>query len=182
MTMRLEASVCGEEITMPLLKTAALWAAMPALILSSPAMAGCWTAAETVAAKVSELNILLNVQSLRCRNEDSTIQDGYYKFQSKSRAGVSTANKLVKAHFKGNSKLFDNYAISVANKYGAGKPDQTCSGVATLMLAATGKKYAELAKLADSSTIEPVTPGGQCVVKAKSAGGKARKGGKRRKH
>ncbi len=131
---------------------------------ASAAAPQCWTPTEVTAAKVNELSILLNVQSLRCRKEDPEIQDKYASFARASAPTMKGIAKTLNARFGGNASLMDRYTISLANKYGAGVPGQSCTMVAGLMQSATlaGKSLAGLSVVADSAMITPTLAGGTC--------------------
>lgn len=126
----------------------------------------CWTVPQITAAKINELSILLNVQSLRCRNEDKTIQDQYDGFTRASGSAMKAVAGVVKGHFGGNSTLYDRYAISLANKYGAGVKGQSCPMVASLMDSAIagGKSTAGLSQVAETANIDPTIAGGPCPL------------------
>jgi hypothetical protein len=126
--------------------------------------ARCWTPTQITAAKVNELSILLNVQSLRCRNEDKTIQDQYDAFTRASAGTMRGVAATVKGHFGGSASLYDRYAISLANKYGAGVVGQSCPMVANLMQSAIagGKSLSGLSQVGETANIDPTLLGGPC--------------------
>ncbi len=126
----------------------------------------CWSVPQITAAKINELSILLNVQSLRCRNEDKSIQDQYDGFTRASGSAMAAVASVVKGHFSGNSSLYDRYAISLANKYGAGVKGQSCPMVASLMQSAIagGKSTSGLSQVAESANIDPTIAGGPCPL------------------
>ena len=127
----------------------------------------CWTIPQITAAKVNELSILLNVQSLRCRNVDTTIQDQYEAFKVASQSTIKQVSSTVKGHFGGSDSAYDRYSISLANKYGAGIVGQSCPDVATLMQSgiANGKSFAGLSQVAEAANIYPLIKGGACSLK-----------------
>ena len=132
-------------------------------ILAAPK---CWAPPEITAAKVNELSILLNVQALRCRNEDTTIQDQYDGFTRASQSTMKSVSTTVKGHFGRSDKLYDNYAISLANKYGAGVKGQSCTAVAGLIQSAiaSGKSFDGLSQVAETANINPTLAGGACPL------------------
>jgi len=74
--------------------------------------------------------------------------------------------KIVKGHFGDDLALYDHYSIMIANKYGAGRADDTCEKMAALMQAAIaeGATVSGLAAVAEQAGIDPVLPGGACPV------------------
>lgn len=127
----------------------------------------CWSVPEITAAKVNELSIKLNVESLSCRTADATIQDQYDHFTQATKAPINGVAKTVKAHFRGSAKLYDDYAISVANKYGGGVAGESCAQVATLIQSgiATGNTVDGLSAVAEQANILPLLAGGACPLK-----------------
>ena len=126
----------------------------------------CWTIPQITAAKVNELSILLNVQSLRCRKIDLTIQDQYEAFKVASQSTIKQVSSTVKGHFGGSDSAYDRYSISLANKYGAGIVGQSCPDVATLMQSgiANGKSFSGLSQVAEAANIYPLIKGGACPL------------------
>jgi type IV secretory pathway VirJ component len=127
----------------------------------------CWNVPEITAAKVNELSIKLNVESLRCRMADTTIQEQYDKYTQATSGAVRSVAKVVQGHFNGNAKLYDNYAISVANKYGGGVAGESCQQVASLIQTGitTGSTIAGLSAVAETANINPTLLGGACPLK-----------------
>jgi hypothetical protein len=97
---------------------------------------------------------------------DTTIQDQYDNFTRASAGTIRGVAATVKAHFGGSSSLYDRYAISLANKYGAGVSGQSCPMVATLMQSAIagGKSMAGLSQVAETANIDPTLLGGPCPL------------------
>ena len=126
----------------------------------------CWTVPQITAAKINELSVLLNVQSLRCRVADTTILDQYDAFTKASRSTMRGVAATVKGHFGGSASLYDRYAISLANKYGAGVKGESCENVATLMQAATaaGGTAPALSQVGETANIDPTILGGACPL------------------
>jgi len=127
----------------------------------------CWSVPEITAAKVNELSIKLNVESLRCRLQDTTVQSQYDQFTQSTAKPIKSVSKIVKAHFRGNAKLYDNYAISVANKYGGGVAGESCAQVASLIQSGitTGGTVEGLSSVAELANINPTLIGGACPLK-----------------
>ena len=127
----------------------------------------CWSVSEITAAKVNELSIKLNVESLRCRMQDTTVQEQYDRFTQSTSKPIKSVSKIVKAHFRGNAKLYDNYAISVANKYGGGVAGESCAQVASLIQSGitTGETVDGLSSVAELANINPTLIGGACPLK-----------------
>ncbi len=128
----------------------------------------CWTVPQITAAKVNELSIKLNVESLRCRTADATIMGQYDDFTRATSKTMSQIAKVVQGHFRGSSKLYDNYAISLANKYGAGVAGESCAQVATFIQAGVLKGAAidGLSSVAEMANINPTIVGGACPLRA----------------
>lgn len=126
----------------------------------------CWTIPEIDAAKVNEFGILLNVQALRCRIEDTTIQDQYDAFTKVSGATLKSVDKTLKNHFRSNRLAYDRYTIGLANKYGAGVKGQSCAQFATLMQTAIGAAGSQpgLSQAAETVNISPTLEGGACPL------------------
>jgi len=127
---------------------------------------GCWTIPQITAAKINEFSILLNVQSLRCRNVDTAILGQYDAFTRASGATMKSVSQTVQHHFKNNSSAYDRYAISLANKYGAGVAGQSCAMVATLIQTAINKADSidGMSQAAESGDINPTLVGGACPL------------------
>ncbi len=136
-------------------------------IKAPPPAPRCWKVPEITAAKINELSILLNVQSLRCRNVDKTIQDQYDSFTRASGSTMKDVSGIVRGHFGGSDSLYDRYAISLANKYGAGVAGQSCPMVATLMQSAIsgGGSAAALSQVAETANVDPTLLGGPCPLR-----------------
>jgi len=134
------------------------------LVASTPK---CWSVPEITAAKVNELSIKLNVESLRCRVVDTTIQQQYDQFTQSTSQPIKSVAKIVKGHFHSNSKLYDNYAISVANKYGGGVAGESCVQVASLIQSGitAGASVDGLSQVAELANINPTLTGGACPLR-----------------
>lgn len=127
----------------------------------------CWSVRQVTAAKVNELSIKLNVESLRCRLQDTSVQAQYDQFTQTTAKPIKSVSKIVKAYFLGNAKLYDNYAISVANKYGGGVAGESCAQVASLIQSGItrGATLDGLSGVAELANINPTLVGGACPLK-----------------
>ena len=129
-----------------------------------PFVPGCWTDREIAAAKVNDLDIKMDVGALRCRSVDVHIEQQFTAFKRVTASVIAEAGDVVQAHFGGNPLLYDHYAIKVANKYGAGRPDETCDQVAALIKAGIrqGSTFDGLAGVAAEANINPIVDGEPC--------------------
>lgn len=146
----------------------AIFVAGAALALAAtPVHAACWTQAEVAAAKVRDLDTMLMVSSLRCRFESAALLHTYNAMVTRHRAGLTEANMRLKAHFSpsiGGANALDRYITQVANRYGAGVDNLSCTSLQSIAQAALAEPttYAALSALADRSVVVPELPGGTC--------------------
>lgn len=92
----------------------------------------CWDAPSVGAARISELETMLMVVSLRCRAKGFDFHDSYERFAENYKAAFSAAQVTLKTHFgasgsEAGHRAYDSYLIGIANFYGTGKTDaDTC--------------------------------------------------------
>ncbi len=136
-----------------------------AVCLATQAQAGCWTKAEVDAARVRDLDTMLMVSALRCRQADPGFVARYNAFVKGSKPGLVAANAVLRARFaKMGASAFDNYVTRVANRYGTGLDALACRDMASLVATAAlaGKTLQRLNAVAQRAALEPLTDGGQC--------------------
>ncbi len=146
--------------------------------LSGTAQAACWTPAEADAAAVRDLQSRLMVAALRCARSEHDLLADYNRFVGSKKPLLQMGNRVLKAHFaKGKNKrqaqkAYDRYAVSLANRYGAGSGDLSeCAGMKRLAKLAANSKanQASLVELASMHQLEPVLPNGRCGIVLASA-------------
>ena len=111
--------------------------ALASVAISGTAQAACWTPAEADAAAVRDLQSRLMVATLRCARSEHDLLADYNRFVGSKKPLLQMGNKVLKQHFaKGKNrrqaqKAYDRYAVSLANRYGAGSGDLSeCAGMA----------------------------------------------------
>lgn len=141
-------------------------------MLAAPAEAACWNAADYSAAQLRELDTMLMVQALRCRNGTDNFLTDYNRFVETGRTVLTGANLRLRSHFvaemgprQGDNAL-DSYITSVANRYGAGTEGLSCADMASIAraaVAAAGSGDA-LFQLAAAAEMTPLVPGERCAA------------------
>ena len=154
-------------------KTLALAMAVGSLAVSGPVQAACWTPAAADAAAVRDLQSRLMVAALRCVKSDHDLLPDYNRFVRTHKPLLKMGNHVLKSHFaKGTTKKnaqrkYDRYAVSLANKYGAGSGDLSeCSSMKKLagLTLDSGGQQAKLVKLAQDHALSPNLPHGRCGI------------------
>jgi S-adenosyl-L-homocysteine hydrolase len=151
---------------------ACLASAILALSVTVPAQAACWHADAVAAAKVRDLETMLMVSALRCRNSGSDFLAAYNEFVRSSRAALGIANNRLRDHFtigwgtKGGLDAYDRYVTSLANRHGGGTKGHNCETMASVNTAAirNGANFDALEALATRADVHPVLVGGPCPV------------------
>ncbi len=150
-------------------KAAAL--ALAAMLIAQPAQA-CWTEKEQDAAKLANLNMMMMVSALRCRNGADNFLDKYNQFVRLYNPLLGSHNATIRSHFartngaRAAEAASDRFVIGIANNYGAGHDSMDCGELRSLAstLSERGHDAASLLALADA-TIETIPlPGGACPV------------------
>jgi len=146
--------------------------AVSTTLLASPASAACWSQTEINAAKVRTFETMLMVSALRCTSSEHDLLRDYNNFVRAKRPLLAKMNVIMRAHFgKGKSAKralndYDNYIISIANRYGAGTSRDDCSEMAALAKTAVRSDVSTIAlvNLANAAGSHPKLPGGTCSI------------------
>ena len=150
-------------------KVAAL--ALAATVVADPAQA-CWTDAETDAATVANLNMMMMVSALRCRNGPDNFLAEYNRFVSLNNTIIGAQNATVRGHFSRTEGVgraeasMDHFVIDIANNYGGGHETLNCAQLhlVAIDLAQPGHNAVTLLAIADGNVEQLPLPGGQCPV------------------
>ena len=145
------------------------------LAVAGPAQAAgapCWDSGSIGAARISELNTMLMVSSLRCRLVGVDLRPVYERVSALYGQAFQAAEAQIKAHFGGADHTdsrddYDSYVVGVANYYGSGRSDPaTCEAFASIQqtLAETSANLDRLATLAIQLVRDPQVRGGRCPV------------------
>lgn len=147
-------------------------AAFFGMIMAQPAQA-CWSDTEAKAASVANLNMMMMVTALRCRNGASNFLPEYNRFVKSNNPVLGAQNAIIKARFarlngaKGAEGAMDRFTIGLANHYGTGHASMGCSELKTLAaeLANRSRDADSLIALADRNAGIPHLQGGQCSTR-----------------
>jgi hypothetical protein len=150
-------------------KVAAL--ALAATVVAQPAQA-CWTNAESDAAQVANLNMMMMVSALRCRNGPDNFLNEYNRFVSTNNPVLGAQNDAMRRHFaringpKGAEAAMDKFVIGIANNYGGGHENLDCTQLKAIAidLANNGHSASSLLSIADASVENIPLPGGVCSI------------------
>lgn len=151
----------------------AILAASGFALLAAPAQAACWKSDEVQAAQVRDLDTMLMVGALRCRNGGDNFLSHYNHFVKASRPALIEVNDRLHAHFAASVgaaralTAYDSFVTRTANRYGAGVAGLDCGDMADIVTAAIadGESFSALAALADRADVEPVLDGPLCGVR-----------------
>ncbi|MGB5724044.1 MAG: hypothetical protein WBM39_06485 [Parasphingorhabdus sp.] len=156
-------------------------ASVGSMTLAGTAQATCWSPIEVEAATLRELQSRLMVASLRCAKSNHDVLPHYNAFVRNKRHLLISGNDTLKAYFgkhhgrKGGGRAYDSFAVSLANRYGAGSGDLSeCESMNELAFSAASSEpsRAALVRIARENGLEPTLPGGRCgIVIASRAGG-----------
>ena len=156
-------------------------ATLGSLTLAGAAQAACWSPIEVEAATMRELQSRLMVASLRCAKSDHDVLPHYNAFVRSKRHLLISGNDTLKAYFgkhhghKAGVREYDRFAVSLANRYGAGSGDLSeCESMKELAFTAATSEpsQAALVRIARENALEPRLPGGRCgIIIARRAGG-----------
>ncbi len=95
----------------------ALLAAIVASSFALPALAAsCVTPAAANAMQVRQLHIKLQVSSLNCRGDDTSLPEKYKAYVNKFSGALSNNAKTLKTHFGKSGGNMDNYVTTLANE------------------------------------------------------------------
>jgi hypothetical protein len=150
-------------------KAAAL--ALAATIVAHPTQA-CWTGIEQEAAKLANLNMMMMVSALRCRNGADNFLSEYNQFVRLYNPVLGSHNATMRSHFaridgsRAADAAMDRFVIGIANNYGAGHESMGCSELRQLAVTLSEKEHsaASLLSLADAHVEAIPLPGGTCRV------------------
>ncbi len=151
-------------------KAAAL-CALAATMISAQAQA-CWTNAEQDAAKVANLNMMMMVSALRCRNGADDFLADYNRFVKNNNPVIGSQNAAVRSHFvringaKGADAAMDKFIIGIANSYGGGHDRLGCGQLKAVAkdLSRSGHNAGSLLAIAKENVDEVALAGGNCPV------------------
>ncbi|MBA2936647.1 hypothetical protein HZF05_21415 [Sphingomonas sp. CGMCC 1.13654] len=143
---------------------------LAAMGAAAPAQAGCWTARETGAAQVRDMQTMLMVAALRCRAAHIDISADYDGFVIAQKDAIAAANFVIKQHFAaagGNQTDYDRFATSLANVFGDdATTEATCAEAAALAHEGSAAAPAQLEQVAESRVFPASLPGGACAAPA----------------
>ncbi|GAB5481442.1 MAG: hypothetical protein Pars92KO_11990 [Parasphingorhabdus sp.] len=141
--------------------------------LAGSAQAACWTPAAADAAHVRDLQSRLMVAALRCVKSEHDVLPHYNRFVRDKKPVLKLGNGILRGHFaKGRNKKqamkhYDRYAVSLANKYGAGSGDLSeCKTMKDLANSAADSdgKLSSLVNISQFHGLSPNLPGGRCGI------------------
>lgn len=139
---------------------------------SSQAMAACWAPRAVEAAQVRNFETMLMVATLRCQIKGVDLSGDYNRFIREKRAVLTGINDELRAKFaaqglgsKATLDAYDRYVTSLANGFGTGEGQRSCSEFKALMGVAidTPASRAALLDLAVRSGSDPVRGADQCA-------------------
>jgi hypothetical protein len=144
---------------------------LAAMSVANPAQA-CWTGIEQDAAKVANLNTMMMVSALRCRNGKDNFLTEYNMFVRHNNSLLGAQNAALRSHFaringaKAADSAMDRFVIGIANNYGAGHDTMGCGQLRQLAvtLSEKGHSAGSLLSLAEASIEKIPLPGGACPV------------------
>lgn len=156
-----------------------LASAIASVAFSASAQAACWTPSAVEAAHVRDLQSRLMVAALRCAKSNHDVLPHYNRFVSGKKPLLMLGNGILRSHFaKGRTKnqavkQYDRYAVSLANKYGAGSGDLSeCETMKNFAMAAADSEHnlSSLVRVAQLHGLSPTLPGGRCGIVMASSG------------
>lgn len=140
--------------------------------LSAQPAHACWNSAEQDAVRISNLNMMLMVSALRCRNGRDNFLDHYNRFVGSNNALLGSQNTVIRnrlaaivgAHVAINA--LDKMTIGFANNYGGGHPTMGCAEIRQLAseILSQRQSVSSLAAIADRAVGLPELSGGSCPV------------------
>lgn len=156
-----------------MIKKKILAVAVGCMAMTSTAQAACWTPAEADAATVRELQSRMMVAALRCVNSNHDVLLEYNRFVGSKKPLLKMGNNVLRSHFakgqnnKAAMKAYDKFAVTLANKYGAGSGDLSeCESMRVLARTSANSvdEHHALVGLANRYGISPKLPGGRCGI------------------
>ena len=155
-------------------KRGAMIAAMSMALIGGQAQAAaqgedCWSAQEVSAARVRDLQSMLMVAALRCRNSGVDVLSVYNRFVSANRSVIANFNTTLKQHFNRTSgpvegqRGYDRFTTALANGYGAGGGGG-CNDMSDLAskASASNGSAAALISIAEQQGLDPALPVRRC--------------------
>ncbi|GAA0482738.1 hypothetical protein GCM10009096_26380 [Parasphingorhabdus litoris] len=143
------------------------------MTLAGTAQAACWSPAAVDAAHVRDLQSRLMVAALRCAKSEHDVLPHYNRFVRGQKPLLKLGNGILRSHFaKGRNKKqaikhYDRYAVSLANKYGAGSGDLSeCKAMKELASSAADGdgKISSLVNISQFHGLSPHLPSGRCGI------------------
>jgi hypothetical protein len=152
-------------------RKAAALCALAATMAASSAQA-CWTGVERDAAMVANLNMMMMVTALRCRNGNDNFLPEYNRFVRNNNPVLGSQNAAVRNHFVriggsgGAEAAMDKFVIAIANSYGGGHKRMDCSQLKEVAgNLAQGKHSAtSLLAIAEANVDDMPLVGGNCPI------------------
>jgi hypothetical protein len=139
------------------------------MLMAQPAQA-CWSDHEAKAASVANLNMMMMVTALRCRNGKDNFLSEYNRFVKNNNGVLGAQNAVIKSRFarqngvKAAEGAADRFTIGLANHYGTGHETMGCGELKKLAadLGSKTRDSASLINIAELKAGRPNLPGGQC--------------------
>ncbi len=156
-----------------MIKKKILAVAVGCMAMTSTAQAACWTPAEADAATVRELQLRMMVAALRCSKSEHDVLYEYNRFVGSKKPLLKMGNNVLRSHFaKGKTgkqamKAYDKFAVTLANKYGAGSGDLSeCESMHNLARTSANSvdEHLALVSIAQRYGISSKLPGGRCGI------------------
>lgn len=150
----------------------AIPAALALVITAAPARAACWKPDQVAAAKVRDLETMLMVSALRCRNSADDFMARYNGFVVASRPALAAVNTTLRGHYEASMpkaaalNAYDRFVVRIANRYGGGAEGLGCSDMASILdaTAAQGESVKSLTAVAERAGVVPVLDEAECPV------------------
>ncbi len=146
---------------------------MLAAVSSQAAQANCWKADQVRAAAVRDLETMLMVSALRCRNGADDFMPSYNAFVASSRPALGAVNGTLRQHFTESVgaadalNAYDSFVVRIANRYGAGVAGLNCGDMQSILkaVATEGATVDALAAVADRAGVEPLLDAPRCAMR-----------------
>lgn len=133
--------------------------------------ATCWDTPSIGAARVSEFETLLLVQTLRCKSVGIDMQGGFDRMLAAHRGTLEMAHRTLRAKFgesdvkRASAGPYDRFVTGVANSYGAGKTEVPICQQFSALIEELGKGSTSsdfLISVAGEMVRDPRLDGAQC--------------------
>jgi hypothetical protein len=137
------------------------------LIGATPAAAagGCWNEKTVAAAKVRDLQTVMMVGALQCRNSEHDVLTHYNKFIKAHRVAITSHNDVLKTHFKTSSHVrdYDKFTTALANSRSVDAADPAfCERTAALARELAAADRAKVEEIAVRTIATPKGVGRTC--------------------